>query len=1173
MKRFIFVGITFFLSLSTALAQSWQVPLNTIPVGKGPGKVGFGSIANTGAGDLCLLNTAPPSFGACSGSLPALPSSQIFVGNGSNVATARTLSGTGWTCALSSVGVLNCTTIQPYTGAVARTISSKLLDFVNVADFGAVGDGSDESAKIQAAIDAMAALSNGGRVVLNCKTYTVGTTVTVKNGVSLSGLCDGGQRVLVSSKATTTLKWTGGGAGPVLKTENQYFGIIENIFINANFGAQVGIWTANPQSATFRNLSVQAIGAGSSLGFNATGWYWEAISGSSSARNTLIDVVVETFNTGIDGMVLKGNMTAGACDAPITHNTFINLFLGPSSGGTGLKAVQCVDSNSFYNPQIGAAGVGGVGVALLMPSLVDGTYGNNFYSGAIVSDASATSITAQNNVAQNNFRDVYLLCCGTVYTDLGNGNIVRNGADVLGFTNDGTTNADMFPLFSPIGVGATLAYGNVKSSSTKLKYNPSTGKITSPTLEITGATALASAGGNVGIGTSSPSAQLHTTSTVRFGGISGVGTSGCLGNDTSGNITGGNPCSGTGFPSGGVKGDLPYYSAAGTGAATEASDANVIIFGGDPTGVSSSTAAAVLAYGYSKRVIFPPAPGGTTGTYKFSTNITFPTGTELIIPCGVTLAPDSGKFVRNLGVTKADYCNIVSGAGVVSLGRDVKADWWPSTGGDDTLAINAADKSTNNAAALSFTGSISTTTLTVTAVASGYITLGKPITGAGVTAGTIITAFGTGTGETGTYTVSASQTVGSEAMTGDSADGSDNIIRLGCRTHTIATAIILHANSANPQKLVGCGPNATILSASGGSFSRGALTQAGTVAGVGNDLMSFTWRDFSVACSADQNIQGITLGTTTNAIRSYTKNVIERVRVTECRTGIGWYNTRLVDLIDMWINVHGETTAAATVIQMDFDDNSQFDGDSDIIRGQFACNLTSPSGGAGYGLRLKSERSGSNISGIRVHGAVFYYCNKMVYGTWASTGTMGDHFFGAGLQCETCGNIADYSGSTGTKKAAMLRFDGIYVTGTTGQPNFRFAGGNTDEIVDILVNNVRVRGGGGCGGCRFASLEYTANSTITGNQMISFEGTGGNPNEIINLTASRKSTITNNTVDADGISGAVANLVTAGTSSSDVMIVGNNARAAVTALLNASSVTNVCKSSNMPTSAIDANGC
>jgi hypothetical protein len=64
-----------------------------------------------------------------------------------------------------------------------------------------------------------------------------------------------------------------------------------------------------------------------------------------------------------------------------------------------------------------------------------------------------------------------------------------------------------------------------------------------------------------------------------------------------------------------------------------------------------------------------------------------------------------------------------------------------------------------------FTGSISGTTLTVSAVASGTIKVGVGITGTGVTAGTTITALGTGSGGTGTYTVSASQTVSSTTIT------------------------------------------------------------------------------------------------------------------------------------------------------------------------------------------------------------------------------------------------------------------------------------------------------------------------------------------------------------------------------------------------------------------------
>lgn len=67
-----------------------------------------------------------------------------------------------------------------------------------------------------------------------------------------------------------------------------------------------------------------------------------------------------------------------------------------------------------------------------------------------------------------------------------------------------------------------------------------------------------------------------------------------------------------------------------------------------------------------------------------------------------------------------------------------------------------------------FTGSIATTTLTVSAVSAGTIYPSMQISGTGVTAGTRIVEQLTGTpGGVGTYAVSISQTAASTAMTGD----------------------------------------------------------------------------------------------------------------------------------------------------------------------------------------------------------------------------------------------------------------------------------------------------------------------------------------------------------------------------------------------------------------------
>jgi hypothetical protein len=70
-----------------------------------------------------------------------------------------------------------------------------------------------------------------------------------------------------------------------------------------------------------------------------------------------------------------------------------------------------------------------------------------------------------------------------------------------------------------------------------------------------------------------------------------------------------------------------------------------------------------------------------------------------------------------------------------------------------------------NTSQVTFTASIAGTTLTVTAVtAPGVLRIGQIISGTGVTVGTRIVSFGTGTGGTGTYIIDISQSLTSRSM-------------------------------------------------------------------------------------------------------------------------------------------------------------------------------------------------------------------------------------------------------------------------------------------------------------------------------------------------------------------------------------------------------------------------
>ena len=111
----------------------------------------------------------------------------------------------------------------------------------------------------------------------------------------------------------------------------------------------------------------------------------------------------------------------------------------------------------------------------------------------------------------------------------------------------------------------------------------------------------------------------------------------------------------------------------------------------------------------------------------------------------------------------------LSGFGVTS--ETVITALGSGTGGVGTYTVNlsqtvASTTLNSSTVGAKFTASITGTTMTVSAVSSGTIYLGQTVQGTGVTAGTIVSAFVSGTGGTGTYTVSASQTVGSITMYG-----------------------------------------------------------------------------------------------------------------------------------------------------------------------------------------------------------------------------------------------------------------------------------------------------------------------------------------------------------------------------------------------------------------------
>lgn len=127
----------------------------------------------------------------------------------------------------------------------------------------------------------------------------------------------------------------------------------------------------------------------------------------------------------------------------------------------------------------------------------------------------------------------------------------------------------------------------------------------------------------------------------------------------------------------------------------------------------------------------------------------------------------TGSITGNvLTVTAVGSGTVVPGAAIsgtnVTSGSTVLSQLSGTTGGVGTYAVSIPEQS---AASTTISGTYGT--LTIGGTVAGTWGVGQLVGGSGVTTGTTITALGTGTGGAGTYIVNLTQTVGSEAVTGN----------------------------------------------------------------------------------------------------------------------------------------------------------------------------------------------------------------------------------------------------------------------------------------------------------------------------------------------------------------------------------------------------------------------
>lgn len=292
--------------------------------------------------------------------------------------------------------------LQAGTGAVARTVESKLMDVLHVKDFGVVGDNStDDTVALNAAFTAAS-----GKTL----EFTPGANIRVTG------------QIIIRGDAT---KIRGNGA-----TINSYFAG------EAVTYALIG-GTRYPYNIAMDDLSINAYGVGA----------YALMVKTSYSTYKRVSVAMPAINVGGRGFVIPGDDTYGT--GPY-YNTFINCDAQSGSAGTdhigfslaaaapnyrapnantfiGCRAGQCLknfvikgNGNGFYNPISEGAGAG-AGIAFSFEGDTAINCIENYIFGAYI-EGVPTAYSFNANSGSNYVHGGFTTGITTFVNDLGTGN-------------------------------------------------------------------------------------------------------------------------------------------------------------------------------------------------------------------------------------------------------------------------------------------------------------------------------------------------------------------------------------------------------------------------------------------------------------------------------------------------------------------------------------------------------------------------------------------------------------------------------------------------------------------------------------------------------------------------------------------------------------------------------
>lgn len=153
------------------------------------------------------------------------------------------------------------------TGATVTTVGAKLRQIVNVADFGAVGNGvTDDTAAIQAAIDYMETL-NGGVVEVPQGQFKITSTIQINGGLGVQLIGQGSDGVHdagTGAGAGTIFLWYGSAGAAMLHISSpsgvansrQWGSSVSDIYFNCRTIAGIGVLLTSVRNVTCSRLFI-----------------------------------------------------------------------------------------------------------------------------------------------------------------------------------------------------------------------------------------------------------------------------------------------------------------------------------------------------------------------------------------------------------------------------------------------------------------------------------------------------------------------------------------------------------------------------------------------------------------------------------------------------------------------------------------------------------------------------------------------------------------------------------------------------------------------------------------------------------------------------------------------------------------------------------------------------